>query len=68
MNGWLLTGDVGHKDEDGFLWFTGRADDVITCDGVQFGPGAIEECLTAHQDVALAAAIGVPDPSRGRGW
>ena len=65
VNGWLLTGDVGHKDEDGFLWFTGRADDVITCDGVQFGPGAIEECLTAHQDVALAAAIGVPDPSRG---
>ena len=65
VNGWLLTGDVGHKDEDGFLWFTGRADDVITCDGVQFGPGEIEECLTAHQDVALAAAIGVPDPSRG---
>ena len=65
VNGWLLTGDVGHKDEDGYLWFTGRADDVITCDGVQFGPGAIEECLTAHQDVALAAAIGVPDPSRG---
>ena len=65
VNGWLLTGDVGHKDEDGFLWFTGRADDVITCDGVQFGPGAIEECLTAHGDVALAAAIGVPDPARG---
>ena len=39
VNGWLLTGDVGHKDEDGYLWFTGRADDVITCDGEQFGPG-----------------------------
>ena len=65
VNGWLLTGDVGHKDEDGYLWFTGRADDVITRDGEQFGPGAIEECLTAHPDVALAAAIGVPDPDRG---
>ena len=65
VNGWLLTGDVGHKDEDGYLWFTGRADDVITRDGEQFGPGAIEECLTAHPDVALAAAVGVPDPDRG---
>lgn len=65
VKGWMLTGDVGHKDEDGFLWFTGRADDVITCDGEQFGPGAVEECLTAHPDVALAAAIGVPDPARG---
>ena len=65
VNGWLLTGDVGHKDEDGYLWFTGRADDVITCDGEQFGPGAIEECLTAHPDVALAAAVGVPDAARG---
>ena len=43
----------------------GRADDVITCDGERFGPGAIEECLTAHPDVALAAAIGVPDAARG---
>ena len=65
VNGWLLTGDVGHKDEDGYLWFTGRADDVITCDGEQFGPGEVEECLAAHPDVALAAAIGVPDPARG---
>ena len=65
VNGWLLTGDVGHKDDDGYLWFTGRADDVITRDGERFGPGAIEECLTAHPEVALAAAIGVPDPGRG---
>lgn len=65
VNGWLLTGDVGYKDADGYLWFTGRADDVITCDGEQFGPGAIEECLTAHPDVALAAVIGVPDPRHG---
>ena len=65
VNGWLLTGDVGHKDDEGFLWFTGRADDVITRDGEQFGPGEIEECLTAHPDVALAAAVGVPDSDRG---
>ena len=65
VNGWLLTGDVGHKDEDGYLWFTGRADDVITSGGVQFGPGAVEECLRRHPGVALAAVIGVPEPAAG---
>ena len=65
VNGWLLTGDVGHKDDDGYLWFTGRADDVIVSDGEQLGPGRIEECLTAHPGVALAAVIGVPDPDHG---
>ena len=65
VNGWLLTGDVGHKDEDGYLWFTGRADDVIVSDGKQFGPGQVEECLTSHPDVALAAVIGIPDPEHG---
>ena len=65
VNGWLLTGDVGHKDGDGYLWFTGRADDVIVSGGERFGPGRVEECLTAHPDVALAAVIGVPDPDHG---
>lgn len=66
VNGWLLTGDVGHKDDDGYLWFTGRADDVIASGGERFGPGRVEECLTAHPDVALAAVIGVPDPGPRR--
>lgn len=61
---WLLTGDLGHRDPQGYLWFQGRADDVITSAGYRIGPGEIESCLTNHPAVALAAAIGVPDPMR----
>ncbi len=61
---WLLTGDEGHKDEDGYLWFLGRDDDVITSAGYRIGPGEIEDCLGKHPAVALAAVIGVPDPLR----
>lgn len=63
-NGWLLTGDDGTKDKDGYLWFVGRADDVITSAGYRIGPGEIEDCLCRHPAVSLAAAIGVPDPVR----
>ncbi len=63
-NGWLLTGDDGTKDDDGYLWFVGRADDVITSAGYRIGPGEIEDCLCRHPAVSLAAAIGVPDPVR----
>lgn len=63
-NGWLLTGDDGKKDEDGYMWFVGRADDVITSAGYRIGPGEIEDCLCTHPAVSLAAAIGVPDPVR----
>ncbi len=62
--GWLLTGDNGKKDDDGYLWFVGRADDVITSAGYRIGPGEIEDCLCTHPAVSLAAAIGVPDPIR----
>ena len=61
---WLLTGDEGHADDDGYLWFVGRDDDVITTAGYRVGPGEIEDCLIRHPAVALAAAIGVPDPIR----
>jgi len=61
---WLLMGDEGTKDEDGYLRFVGRADDVITSAGYRIGPGEIEDCLTKHPAVSLAAAIGVPDPVR----
>jgi len=61
---WLLMGDQATKDEDGYLWFVGRADDVITSAGYRIGPGEIEDCLTKHPAVSLAAAIGVPDPIR----
>ena len=60
----LLTGDLGRKDDDGYIWFVGRADDVITSAGYRIGPGEVEECLMRHPQVALAAVIGVPDPMR----
>ncbi|ROR32408.1 acyl-CoA synthetase [Inmirania thermothiophila] len=62
---WFLTGDVGRRDEDGYLWFVGRKDDVITSAGYRIGPGEIEDCLIRHPAVAQAAVIGVPDPLRG---
>jgi acetyl-CoA synthetase len=60
----LLTGDLGRKDDDGYVWFVGRADDVITSAGYRIGPGEVEECLMRHPEVALAAVVGVPDPIR----
>ncbi|WP_193368399.1 acyl-CoA synthetase [Pelagibius marinus] len=61
---WLMTGDMGAMDEDGYLRFVGRDDDVITSGGYRIGPGEIEDCLLKHPAVALAAAVGVPDPVR----
>ncbi len=61
---WLATGDMGAMDEDGYLRFVGRDDDVITSGGYRIGPGEIEDCLLKHPAVALAAAVGVPDPIR----
>ena len=64
-DGWLRTGDIGEQDEDGYLRFVGRADDVIMSGGYRIGPSEIEACLERHPAVALAAAIGVPDALRG---
>jgi len=65
LNGWLLTGDVGHRDEDGYFWFHARNDDVIISGGYRIGPTEIEECLMRHPAVALVAVVGVPDALRG---
>jgi acetyl-CoA synthetase len=62
---WLVTGDMGRVDGDGYLTFVGRADDLINSAGYRIGPAEIEECLCRHPAVALAAAIGVPDEVRG---
>jgi acetyl-CoA synthetase len=62
---WALTGDLAKKDEDGYLWFVGRKDDLITSAGYRIGPAEIEDCLIKHKAVALAAVIGSPDPVRG---
>ncbi len=65
LGDWLLTGDVGTRDEDGYFWFVGRDDDVIISAGYRIGPGEIEDCLLRHPAVAVAAAVGAPDPLRG---
>ena len=62
---WLLTGDLAKKDEDGYIWYVGRKDDVISSGAYRIGPGEIEACLTGHPAVALAVAVGSPDPIRG---
>ena len=61
---WMTTGDQGVEDEDGYVQFFGRDDDVITSSGFRIGPGEIEDCLTGHPAVALAAAVGKPDAIR----
>jgi len=61
---WLLTGDRGIADEEGYLTFLGRDDDVITSAGYRIGPGEVEDCLLRHPAVATAAVIGLPDPLR----
>ena len=60
----LMTGDMAMRDVDGFIWFMGRDDDVITSSGHRIGPGEIEDSLTGHPAVSMAAVIGVPDPLR----
>ena len=62
---WFLTGDVGYRDADGYIWYVGRRDDVISSAGYRIGPGEIEDCLIKHPAVLQAAAIGKPDPMRG---
>nr|MBA2528413.1 AMP-binding protein [Euzebyales bacterium] len=65
-DGWLRTGDLGSVDDDGWLWFAARADDVINSAGYRIGPAEIEGCLLGHPAVATAAVIGVPDDIRGQ--
>lgn len=62
---WMTTGDQGVMDEEGYFTFVGRDDDVISSSGFRIGPGEIEDCLIGHPAVALAAAVGKPDPVRG---
>ena len=59
------TGDMAWKDEDGYLWFVGRADDVIKSSGYRIGPFEVESALLEHPAVLECAVTGVPDPDRG---
>ena len=63
--GWLNTGDLGRLDGEGYLWLTGRAKDLIIRGGHNIDPSAIEESLTDHDAVRLAAAVGQPDARAG---
>ncbi|MCB1971094.1 MAG: acyl-CoA synthetase [Geminicoccaceae bacterium] len=62
---WLVTGDLGRMDEDGFFTYLGREDDLITSAGYRIGPAEVEACLMRHEAVAMCAVIGVPDELRG---
>ncbi|MCD6041032.1 MAG: AMP-binding protein [Burkholderiales bacterium] len=62
---WGCTGDQGKMDEDGYLWYQGRSDDVIKSAGYRIGPAEIESCLVKHPAVLNAAVIGKPDATRG---
>ncbi|MEO9337569.1 acyl-CoA synthetase [Mesorhizobium sp. SB112] len=64
-NGWFRTGDLGHVDEQGFLYITGRASDMYISGGSNVYPREIEEKLLTHSDVSEVAIVGVPDPVWG---
>ena len=62
---WLRTGDLAKIDEDGYLWYRGRADDMFKAAGYRIGPSEIENCLIKHPAVANAAVVPKPDAERG---
>lgn len=64
-DGVLHTGDLGHVDDDGNFWFSGRNDDLISSAGYRVGPGEIEDQILRHPSVEMVAVIGVPDELRG---
>ena len=63
--GWYIAGDMAYRDEDGYFWFLGRADDVIKTSGERLGPFEVESALIEHAAVAEAGVIGKPDELRG---
>jgi acetyl-CoA synthetase len=62
---WCRTGDLATRDEDGYLWYQGRADDVFKAAGYRIGPSEIENCLVKHPAVVNAAVVPKPDKDRG---
>ena len=62
---WWPTGDRVREDDDGYLWFEGRGDDIILSSGYRIGPFEVESALLSHPAVAEAAAVAAPDPERG---
>jgi acetyl-CoA synthetase len=64
-NGWYYTGDTAKQDEDGYFWFVGRTDDIITSSGYRISPFEVESVLLEHPAIAEAAVVGKPDALRG---
>ena len=64
QNNWYLSGDTMIKDKEGYYFFVGRSDDIITSSGYRIGPFDVESALIEHQAVTEAAVIGKPDPER----
>ncbi len=64
QGGWYLTGDKARRDEEGYFWFEGRSDDVITSSAYRIGPFEVESALIEHPAVAEAAVVGKDDPER----
>ena len=62
---WCRTGDLAKRDEDGYYWYQGRADDMFKAAGYRIGPSEIENCLVKHPAVANAAVVPSPDAERG---
>jgi acetyl-CoA synthetase len=65
LGNWLLSGDLAAQDQDGYFWFQGRADDVISSAGYRIGPTEIEASLMEHPAVLEAAVVGKPDQTKG---
>jgi acetyl-CoA synthetase len=65
-DGWLLTGDSAHADDQGRVYFGGRTDDIIKSGGYRLGPAEIEAALLTHPAAAECAVVGLPDPERGQ--
>ena len=63
--GWYLSGDLAYRDEEGYYWFVGRADDLIKSSGHLIGPFEVESALMEHEDVIEAGVIGIPDEIAG---
>ncbi|MGH9738436.1 MAG: AMP-binding protein [Candidatus Acidiferrales bacterium] len=62
VGSFLVTGDIASQDEDGYFWYQGREDDIITTSGYRIDPVEIEACIMRHGSVAMVAVVGIPDP------
>jgi long-chain acyl-CoA synthetase len=64
-NGWLMTGDIGHRDEEGYFYITDRKKDMLLVNGINVYPREIEEIIYQFPGIKEAAVIGIPDPRKG---